>query len=207
MRTRTSIRDCVAERCERLLVNAVLALLVRTYAPPSGRGFVCYKPYFSHKFNSFHRLRRSPVSLRLGHARGLTSIQDVIQHPRAASLPPEVEALHPPQMRETGTFHLRQSPHAFCVPCTHTSALLVFAYTSCGEFRRFCGWGTPMKPLSVAARTIRPHPHQAIKLQVFCFFVTFLAKQESEYNLRRRRRHKFGGTNSAAPNPFFENFL
>ena len=34
-----------------------------------------------------HRYRGPPVSLRLGHARGLTVIQTVIQDPRAASLP------------------------------------------------------------------------------------------------------------------------
>ena len=28
-----------------------------------------------------------PVSLRLGHARGLTAVQAVIQHPRATALP------------------------------------------------------------------------------------------------------------------------
>ena len=36
---------------------------------------------------SFHR-KRSPVSLRLGHARALTTVQVVIHSPRAASLPP-----------------------------------------------------------------------------------------------------------------------
>ena len=36
---------------------------------------------------SFHR-KRSPVSLRLGHARALTRPRRVIHSPRAASLPP-----------------------------------------------------------------------------------------------------------------------
>ena len=38
MRTRSLCRDCVAERCERLLVNAVLALRVRAYAAPTEVG-------------------------------------------------------------------------------------------------------------------------------------------------------------------------
>ena len=42
---------------------------------------------FTHD-GSFHRYSRSPVSLRLGHARALTTVQVVIHSPRAASLPP-----------------------------------------------------------------------------------------------------------------------
>ena len=151
MRTRSLCRDCVAERCERLLVNAVLALRVGTDAPPSGRGFVRPCPHIACKFNSFR------------HASHATS--------------PDVRGFAPyPQMRETDTFPQRYRPIAICVPCTHTSALPIFAYTSCGEFRRFCGRVTPMKPLSVAARKPCFSPPPSDKTAGFLLLCHFLGK-------------------------------